>query len=130
MAIARCIRELRTPIRQNDKQVRARFFAIVTNPVFGPDKKDALGASKKRAAFIGVLIRNDATVAGRSVAGRPLAMSAVDSDGRPLAMMSNLVGQTVKLHFLVARVLQLFGAALLQKRLSELKPTLACKRVH
>ncbi|OCK53935.1 hypothetical protein LMTR3_22350 [Bradyrhizobium sp. LMTR 3] len=52
------------------------------------------------------------------------------SDGRPLAMISNLVGQTVKVHFLVARVLQLFGAALLQKRLSELKPTLDCKRVH
>ncbi|NOJ44819.1 hypothetical protein [Bradyrhizobium archetypum] len=67
-----------------------------------PTKKDALGASKKRAAFIGVPIRNDATVAGRSLLEdrSPCRLSIPTAALWPL---SNLVGQTVKLHFLVAR---------------------------
>jgi len=109
---------------------------IVTHPAFGPDDAVTLGASETtRVSFIGVPIRIDAKVVGTLTIDRvwdERSMYRLDSDVRLLTMVANLIGQTVKLHRVVAqdRERLMHESYRLQKELSELKPTRDRRRVH
>jgi len=109
---------------------------IATHPAFGPMDVKALGASETtRVSFIGVPIRIDAKVVGTLTIDRvwdERSMYRLDSDVRLLTMVANLVGQTVKLHRVVAqdRERLMHESYRLQKELSELKPARDRRRVH
>jgi len=109
---------------------------IVTHPAFGPADAVTLGASETtRVSFIGVPIRIDAKVVGTLTIDRvwdERSMYRLDSDVRLLTMVANLIGQTVKLHRVVAqdRERLMHESYRLQKELSELKPTRDRRRVH
>ncbi len=109
---------------------------IAIHPAFNAADMAALGASDTtRVSFIGVPIRIDANVVGTLTIDRVLDDKSVfrlDSDVRLLTMIANLVGQTVKLHRVVARDRERLMAESyrLQKELSELKPARDRKKVH
>ncbi|MGX4769138.1 nif-specific transcriptional activator NifA [Bradyrhizobium guangdongense] len=101
---------------------------IATHPAFNPADVETLGASETtRVSFIGVPIRIDAKVVGTLTIDRvwdERPLYRLDSDVRLLTMIANLVGQTVKLHRVVAqdRERLMHESYRLQKELSELKP--------
>jgi Nif-specific regulatory protein len=109
---------------------------IAVHPAFGPADMEALGASEtRRVSFIGVPIRIDAKVVGTLTIDRvwdERSMFRLDSDVRLLTMVANLVGQTVKLHRVVAqdRERLMHESYRLQKELSELKPARDRRKVH
>ncbi|SFI17404.1 nif-specific transcriptional activator NifA [Bradyrhizobium sp. cf659] len=109
---------------------------IATHPAFSPADVETLGASETtRVSFIGVPIRSDAKVVGTLTIDRvwdERPLYRLDSDVRLLTMIANLVGQTVKLHRVVAqdRERLMHESYRLQKELSELKPARDRRRVH
>jgi Nif-specific regulatory protein len=109
---------------------------IATHPAFSPADVKRLGASETtRVSFIGVPIRIDAKVVGTLTIDRvwdERPLYRLDSDVRLLTMIANLVGQTVKLHRVVAqdRERLMHESYRLQKELSELKPARDRRRVH
>lgn len=109
---------------------------IAAHPAFSPSDISALGASDTtRVSFIGVPIRIDARIVGTLTIDRvwdDRSMFRLDSDVRLLTMVANLVGQTVKLHRVVAqdRERLMNESYRLQKELSELKPVRDRRRVH
>lgn len=109
---------------------------IAVHPAFGLADMEALGASETtRVSFIGVPIRIDAKVVGTLTIDRiwdERSVFRLDSDVRLLTMIANLVGQTVKLHRVVAqdRERLMHESYRLQKELSELKPSRDRKKVH
>lgn len=109
---------------------------IATHPAFSPADVNTLGASETiRVSFIGVPIRSDAKVVGTLTVDRvwdERSMYRLDSDVRLLTMVANLVGQTVKLHRIVAqdRERLMHESYRLQKELSELKPARDRRKVH
>ncbi|MBC9882701.1 nif-specific transcriptional activator NifA [Bradyrhizobium sp. INPA01-394B] len=109
---------------------------IATHPAFSPADVETLGASDTtRVSFIGVPIRIDSKVVGTLTIDRvwdERPMYRFDSDVRLLTMIANLVGQTVKLHRVVAqdRERLMHESYRLQKELSELKPTRDRRRVQ
>ncbi|MBW7970580.1 nif-specific transcriptional activator NifA [Bradyrhizobium sp. BR 10289] len=109
---------------------------IATHPAFSPSDLETLGASETtRVSFIGVPIRIDAKVVGTLTIDRvwdERPLYRLDSDVRLLTMIANLVGQTVKLHRVVAqdRERLMHESYRLQKELSELKPTRDRRKVH
>ncbi|HLG89712.1 MAG TPA: nif-specific transcriptional activator NifA [Alphaproteobacteria bacterium] len=109
---------------------------IATHPAFGVADMDVLGASDgTRVSFIGVPIRIDDKVVGTLTIDRVFDERSVfrlDADVRLLTMIANLVGQTVKLHRVVARDRErlMTESYRLQKELSELKPARDRKKVH
>lgn len=110
--------------------------SIATHPAFSAADIELLGASETtRVSFIGVPIRIDAKVVGTLTIDRlwdERPMYRFDSDVRLLTMIANLVGQTVKLHRIVAqdRERLMNESYRLQKELSELKPARERRRVH
>ena len=88
----------------------------------------ALGATgSARVSFIGVPIRIDQKVVGTLSIDRiwdDRSVFRLDSDVRFLTMIANLIGQTVKLHKVMARDRErlMVETHRLQKELSELKP--------
>jgi Nif-specific regulatory protein len=110
--------------------------SIANHPAFSPADMQALGASETtRVSFIGVPIRIDSKVVGTLTIDRvwdERSMFRLDSDVRLLTMIANLVGQTVKLHRVVAqdRERLMHESYRLQKELSELKPTRDRRKVH
>jgi len=109
---------------------------VATHPMFTAADAAALGASAEtRVSFIGVPIRIDSRVVGTLTIDRVRdgrANFRFDADVRFLTMIANLIGQTVKLHRVVARDRERLMAEShrLQKELSELKPTRERKRVR
>ena len=109
---------------------------IATHPAFSPADVETLGASDTtRVSFIGVPIRIDAKVVGTLTIDRvwdERSMYRLDSDVRLLTMVANLVGQTVKLHRVVAqdRERLMHESYRLQKELSELKPVRDRRKVQ
>jgi Nif-specific regulatory protein len=109
---------------------------IAVHPAFGPADMDGLGASEStRVSFIGVPIRIDAKVVGTLTIDRiwdARSIFRLDSDVRLLTMVANLVGQTVKLHRVVARDRErlMHESYRLQKELSELKPARDRRKVQ
>lgn len=109
---------------------------IAAHPAFGPADMEALGASEAaRVTFIGVPIRIDAKVVGTLTIDRvwdERSIFRLDSDVRLLTMVANLVGQTVKLHRVVAqdRERLMHESYRLQKELSELKPARDRRKIH
>jgi Nif-specific regulatory protein len=110
--------------------------SIATHPAFSAADIELLGASETtRVSFIGVPIRIDNKVVGTLTIDRlwdERPMYRFDSDVRLLTMIANLVGQTVKLHRIVAqdRERLMNESYRLQKELSELKPARERRRVH
>ncbi len=131
---------MRLPQRAIDQIVATAMPLVAENvavhPAFSAADMDALGASDTmRVSFIGVPIRIDQKVGGTLSIDRILDERSVfrlDSDVRLLTMIANLVGQTVKLHRLVAsdRERLMAESYRLQKELSELKPARDRKKVH
>jgi Nif-specific regulatory protein len=109
---------------------------IAAHPAFNAADVDALGASETtRVSFIGVPIRIDAKVVGTLSIDRILddrSLFRLDSDVRLLTMIANLIGQTVKLHRVLAadRERLMTESYRLQKELSELKPLRDRKKVQ
>ena len=109
---------------------------IATHPAFSPADMESLGASEAtRVSFIGVPIRSDAKVVGTLTIDRvwdERSMYRLDSDVRLLTMIANLIGQTVKLHRVVAqdRERLMHESYRLQKELSELKPVRDRRKVQ
>jgi Nif-specific regulatory protein len=107
---------------------------IATHPLF--DAADVARLSSDDGAtvsFIGVPIRADGKVVGALTIDRiwdGQSMFRFDSDVRFLAMIANLVGQTIKLHRVVARDRERLMAEShrLQKELSEYKPAVESAR--
>ncbi|MBR0958278.1 nif-specific transcriptional activator NifA [Bradyrhizobium japonicum] len=109
---------------------------IATHPAFSAADVETLGASETtRVSFIGVPIRIDSKVVGTLTIDRvwdERPLYRLDSDVRLLTMIANLVGQTVKLHRVVAqdRERLMHESYRLQKELSELKPARDRRKVH
>ncbi|XIA67571.1 nif-specific transcriptional activator NifA [Bradyrhizobium sp. TZ2] len=110
---------------------------VALHSAFGAADVDVLGASDNmHVSFIGVPIRIDAKVVGTLTIDRILDSTSrvrVDYDIELLTMIANLVGQTVKLHRLIAsdRERLMTEKDRLQKQLSELKhPARERKKVH
>jgi Nif-specific regulatory protein len=109
---------------------------IATHPAFSPADVETLGASETtRVSFIGVPIRIDSKVVGTLTIDRvwdERPLYRLDSDVRLLTMIANLVGQTVKLHRVVAqdRERLMHESYRLQKELSELKPARDRRRIQ
>jgi Nif-specific regulatory protein len=109
---------------------------IAAHPAFSAADLGALGASDTtRVTFIGVPIRIDAKVVGTLTIDRiwdDKSGFRLDSDVRLLTMVANLVGQTVKLHRVVARDRErlMTESHRLQKELLELKPPRDRKKVQ
>ncbi|HVX76848.1 MAG TPA: nif-specific transcriptional activator NifA [Bradyrhizobium sp.] len=131
---------LRLPQKAIDQIVATAMPLVAENiavhPAFDAADLDVLGASDTtRVSFIGVPIRIDAKVVGTLTIDRVLderSLFRLDSDVRLLTMIANLVGQTVKLHRVLARDRErlMTESYRLQKELSELKPARDRKKVH
>ncbi|HTO61555.1 MAG TPA: nif-specific transcriptional activator NifA [Bradyrhizobium sp.] len=131
---------MRLPQKAIDQVVATAMPLVAENiaihPAFSAADMDALGASDTtRVSFIGVPIRIDEKVGGTLSIDRVLDERSVfrlDSDVRLLTMIANLIGQTVKLHRVVARDRErlMTESYRLQKELSELKPARDRKKVH
>ncbi|WP_426441348.1 nif-specific transcriptional activator NifA [Bradyrhizobium genosp. P] len=122
-------------------QIVATDMPLVTDDIavhsaFSDADRDVLGVSEAtRVSFIGVPIRIDTKIVGTLTVDRILDNSSnvrLESDVRLLAMVANLVGQTVKLHRLFASDRERLMAEKnrLQKQLSELQqPARERKRI-
>jgi Nif-specific regulatory protein len=101
---------------------------VADHPVFSPEDVATLGAgADARVSFLGVPIRIDQKVVGTLTIDRVWdgrSVFRLDADVRFLTMVANLIGQTIKLHRVVARDRERLMAEShrLQKELSELKP--------
>ena len=101
---------------------------IATHPLFDKTDVEALQSDDgATVSFIGVPIRAEGKVVGTLTIDRiwdGQSMFRFDSDVRFLAMIANLVGQTIQLHRVVARDRERLMAEShrLQKELSEYKP--------
>ncbi|WP_315741941.1 MULTISPECIES: nif-specific transcriptional activator NifA [unclassified Bradyrhizobium] len=101
---------------------------VADHPAFGEADVTILGAgSDVRVSFLGVPIRIDQKVVGTLTIDRVWdgrSIFRLDADVRFLTMVANLIGQTIKLHCVVARDRERLMAEShrLQKELSELKP--------
>ncbi|MGC2779293.1 MAG: nif-specific transcriptional activator NifA [Bradyrhizobium sp.] len=101
---------------------------VADHPSFSLADAATLGAGADvRVSFLGVPIRIDQRVVGTLTIDRVWdgrAVFRLDSDVRFLTMVANLIGQTIKLHRVVARDRERLMAEShrLQKELSELKP--------
>jgi Nif-specific regulatory protein len=101
---------------------------ISLHPLFEPDDIDALQSEEgATVSFIGVPIRAEAKVVGTLTIDRVWDGQSVfrfDQDVRFLAMIANLIGQTVQLHRVVARDRERLIAEShrLQKELSDQRP--------
>lgn len=101
---------------------------VADHPAFTQADAALLGAGTEvRVSFLGVPIRIDQKVVGTLTIDRVWdgrAVFRLDSDVRFLTMVANLIGQTIKLHRVVARDRERLMAEShrLQKELSELKP--------
>ncbi len=101
---------------------------VADHAAFSPADVAALGAGgETRVSFLGVPIRIDQRVVGTLTIDRVWdgrAVFRLDADVRFLTMVANLIGQTIKLHRVVARDRERLMAEShrLQKELSELKP--------
>ena len=102
---------------------------IADHPAFSPSDVAGLGASEvgNRVSFLGVPIRIDQKIVGTLTIDRVWdgrSVFRLDADVRFLTMVANLIGQTVKLHRVVARDRErlMVESHRLQKELSELKP--------
>jgi Nif-specific regulatory protein len=101
---------------------------VADHPAFDTADVEALGASADaRVSFLGVPIRIDQKVVGTLTIDRVWdgrSFFRLDADVRFLTMVANLIGQTIKLHRVVARDRERLMAEShrLQKELSELKP--------
>jgi Nif-specific regulatory protein len=108
---------------------------ISTHALFDrADVKALQGDDGTTVSFIGVPIRADGKVVGTLTIDRiwdGQSMFRFDSDVRFLAMIANLVGQTIQLHRVVARDRERLMAEShrLQKELSEFKPPAENTRV-
>ncbi|ABD89998.1 nif-specific transcriptional activator NifA [Rhodopseudomonas palustris] len=130
----------RLPAKAIDQIVATSVPLVVENvsshPMFSRADADALGASPEvRVSFIGVPIRIDSRVVGTLTIDRVRdgrSIFRLDADVRFLTMIANLIGQTVKLHRVVARDRERLMAEShrLQKQLSELKPPRERKKVR
>ncbi|CCE11049.1 Mo/Fe nitrogenase specific transcriptional regulator, NifA [Bradyrhizobium sp. STM 3843] len=101
---------------------------VADHSAFSEADVAVLGAgSDVRVSFLGVPIRIDQKVVGTLTIDRVWdgrAVFRLDADVRFLTMVANLIGQTIKLHRVVARDRERLMAEShrLQKELSELKP--------
>ncbi|MGJ4930113.1 nif-specific transcriptional activator NifA [Bradyrhizobium sp. HKCCYLS2038] len=101
---------------------------VADHPAFSAADAVTLGAGADvRVSFLGVPIRIDQRVVGTLTIDRVWdgrAVFRLDSDVRFLTMVANLIGQTIKLHRVVARDRERLMAEShrLQKELLELKP--------
>ena len=131
---------LRLPQKAIDQIVATAVPLIAENvadhPAFGPADVAALDASEAdmRVSFLGVPIRIDQKVVGTLTIDRVWdgrSVFRLDADVRFLTMVANLIGQTVKLHRVVARDRErlMVESHRLQKELSELKPARDRKKV-
>jgi Nif-specific regulatory protein len=106
---------------------------IAANALFEPADVEALGGDEgTTVSFIGVPIRADSRVLGTLTIDRVWDGQSVfrfDADVRFLAMIANLIGQTIQLHRVVARDRERLIAEShrLQKELSDFKPTSAAR---
>jgi Nif-specific regulatory protein len=104
---------------------------IALNPLFEPADVEALRAEDgTTVSFIGVPIRIETKVVGTVTIDRVWDGQSVfrfDADVRFLAMIANLIGQTIQLHRVVARDRERLIAEShrLQKELSDFKPSAA-----
>jgi Nif-specific regulatory protein len=102
---------------------------IAMNPLFEPADVEALGAEDgATVSFIGVPIRAETKVVGTLTIDRVWDGQSVfrfDADVRFLAMIANLIGQTIQLYRVVARDRERLIAEShrLQKELSDFKPS-------
>ncbi len=102
---------------------------IAANALFDPADVEALGGDEgTTVSFIGVPIRAESRVLGTLTIDRVWDGQSVfrfDADVRFLAMIANLIGQTIQLHRVVARDRERLIAEShrLQKELSDFKPT-------
>ncbi|WP_050421323.1 nif-specific transcriptional activator NifA [Bradyrhizobium tropiciagri] len=110
---------------------------VAAEPAFSAADLEVLGASDNTpVSFIGVPIRIDSKVVGTLTVDRirdERSSLRLDYDTRLLAMIANLVGQTVKLHRLFAcdRERLMVEKDRLQKQLFELRqPARDRKKVH
>ncbi|WP_375779260.1 nif-specific transcriptional activator NifA [Bradyrhizobium sp. ma5] len=110
---------------------------VAAEPTFGAADLEVLGASDSvPVSFIGVPIRIDPKVVGTLTVDRirdDRSSLRLDYDARLLAMVANLVGQTVRLHRLFAcdRERLMGEKNRLQKQLFELKrPARERKKAH
>ena len=107
---------------------------IASHPLFDPADVATLSSDDgATVSFIGVPVRADGKVVGALTIDRiwdGQSMFRFDSDVRFLAMVANLVGQTIKLHRIVARDRERLMAEShrLQKELSEYKPAVESAR--
>jgi Nif-specific regulatory protein len=101
---------------------------VADHSAFSPADVLALEATAEaRVSFLGVPIRIDQKVVGTLTIDRVWdgrSFFRLDADVRFLTMVANLIGQTIKLHRVVARDRERLMAEShrLQKELSELKP--------
>ncbi|MGJ4994454.1 nif-specific transcriptional activator NifA [Bradyrhizobium sp. HKCCYLS3077] len=122
----------RLPQKAIDQIVATAVPLIAENvsdhPAFSAADAATLGADAgTRVSFLGVPIRIDQRVVGTLTIDRVWdgrAIFRLDSDVRFLTMVANLIGQTIKLHRVVARDRERLMAEShrLQKELLELKP--------
>lgn len=109
---------------------------VAAEPAFSAADLEVLGASDNMpVSFIGVPIRIDPKVVGTLTVDRirdDESGGRLDYDARLLAMIANLVGQTVKLHRLFAcdRERLMAEKDRLQKQLFELRQPRERKKVH
>ncbi|TWB48776.1 Nif-specific regulatory protein [Bradyrhizobium sacchari] len=110
---------------------------VAAEPAFSAADREVLGASDNMpVSFIGVPIRIDPRVVGTLTIDRVQDDSSslrLDYDARLLAMVANLVGQTVQLHRLFAsdRERLLAEKDRLQKQMCELgRPARERKKLH
>ena len=101
---------------------------VADHPAFTEADVAVFGATgQARVSFLGVPIRIDQKVVGTLTIDRVWdgrSFFRLDADVRFLTMVANLIGQTIKLHRVVARDRERLMAEShrLQKELSELKP--------
>jgi Nif-specific regulatory protein len=101
---------------------------VADHPAFTEADVAVFGATAQaRVSFLGVPIRIDQKVVGTLTIDRVWdgrSFFRLDADVRFLTMVANLIGQTIKLHRVVARDRERLMAEShrLQKELSELKP--------
>ncbi len=108
---------------------------ISTHHLFEPGDIEALqGEEGTTVSFIGVPIRAESKVVGTLTIDRIWDGQSVfrfDTDVRFLAMIANLIGQTIQLHRVVARDRERLMAESyrLQKELSDFKPPATAQRL-
>jgi Nif-specific regulatory protein len=122
----------RVPQRAIDQIVATAVPLVIHNiadhELFDPEDVAALAADGAQVSFTGVPIRAGEKVVGTLTVDRVWDGESVfrfDSDVRFLVMIANLIGQTVKLHRVVARDRDrlIEESHRLQKQITKLQPT-------